>query len=130
MLSNPLDEKMMDRFDFRADQQPYTRRGLPPSERIRPDYFAIVATSDWGLSTAGEYEIRTLSDDGIRVFIDDEKLVDNWRLRGAMEDKARVTLANGIHKLRVEYFQFDKPARLQFSLRLLRSLNEPPQAGR
>ncbi len=115
----PLDQRGLDRIDFRGcDQPPYQNRFAPPSDKVPPDYFALVATSDWDVP-AGRYEVSTLSDDGVRVFIDDRKVIDLWHWGGGQVGRAEVALAGGPHPVRVEYFQAAGPARLQLALRRL-----------
>lgn len=66
----------------------------------------------WGLEATttvrlppGTYSLRTLSDDGIRVWVDDSLVIDNWDLHGTEVDYAR--LEGGVRRLRVQYFQVD-----------------------
>jgi parallel beta-helix repeat protein len=54
---------------------------------------------------AGEYTLRTISDDGIRVWVDGRLVIDNWDLHGSEIDHAPLTA--GRHELRVQYFQID-----------------------
>ena len=70
---------------------------------------------------AGKYEIHTLADDGIRVFIDDKLQIDSWTPApvATKRDKAEFSLVQGSHNIRVEYFQVIGPARLQFGMRRL-----------
>ncbi len=66
--------------------------------------WALEATGTVTLS-AGEYTLRTISDDGIRVWIDGRLMIDNWDLHGSEVDYA--ALGGGQHELRVQYFQVD-----------------------
>jgi hypothetical protein len=63
------------------------------------------------------YEVRTYTDDGIRVFIDDRKVIDAWGGATGRVNRAELHLGQGTHRVRVEYYQAWGPARLQFSLR-------------
>jgi serine/threonine protein kinase len=120
MLAGPVDTKVMDVLNYRSDAEPYIDpfRPRPLSDKISRDFYALVATSTWTVP-AGDYEIVTRSDDGIRVFIDDKKVIDKWTIRGAEHDRATVTLSDAPHRLRVEYFQYDKHERLQFHMHRL-----------
>lgn len=53
----------------------------------------------------GDYTLRTISDDGIRVWVDGKLVIDNWDLHGSEIDYAPLTA--GRHELRVQYFQID-----------------------
>ena len=65
---------------------------------------AVVATSDVDLPH-GAYTLRTISDDGVRVFIDDSLALENWSVHESEVNE--VSLPSGKHRLRVEYFQND-----------------------
>ena len=54
---------------------------------------------------AGDYQFFTESDDGVRLWIDDTKVIDNWSVHAAAFDRASVTLPAGRHRLKLEYFQ-------------------------
>ena len=63
---------------------------------------AIVATTSVDLPP-GEYAIRTIGDDGIRVYVDDRLVIEDWSVH---ESRAReASLSPGRHRIRVEYFQ-------------------------
>jgi hypothetical protein len=53
----------------------------------------------------GRYTLRTISDDGIRVWVDGRLVIDNWSLHGSEVDLARID--GGNHDLRVQFFQID-----------------------
>ncbi|HSA56207.1 MAG TPA: NosD domain-containing protein [Gemmatimonadaceae bacterium] len=75
-----------------------TIRELPQSR------FALEATTTVTLDP-GTYTLRTLSDDGIRVWVDGRLVIDNWDLHGTEVDHAPLT--GGRHELRVQFFQID-----------------------
>ncbi|HEY0670694.1 MAG TPA: NosD domain-containing protein [Longimicrobiales bacterium] len=54
---------------------------------------------------AGTYTLRSISDDGIRVWVDDKLVIDNWQPHGSLVDA--VDIAPGRHSLRVDYQQVD-----------------------
>lgn len=90
--------------------------GGAPGENVRPDYFGTVAEADLILP-GGRFEATTLSDDGIRVWIDEKLLIDNWTWHPPTEDRAAVTLKKGAHRVRIEHFEIDGWSALSFSLR-------------
>ena len=52
------------------------------------------------------YTFYTISDDGIRLFINDKKIIDNWSAHPAMENKGSIKLRKGrTYPIRVEYFE-------------------------
>lgn len=75
-----------------------------PSDRF--EWFGVRYQGPLTISEAGDYQFRTLSDDGSKLFIDDVLVVNHDGLHGP-SSSARVTvnLNKGVHTLRVEYFQ-------------------------
>ena len=53
----------------------------------------------------GVYGFFLTSDDGSRLFIDDELVADNDGIHGMVEKSAWLALGKGAHKIGVEYFQ-------------------------
>jgi len=90
--------------------------GAAPGGTLRADHFGTVAETNLVLP-AGTFEITTLSDDGIRVWIDGKLVIDNWTWHPPTEDRAVVTLKKGAHPVRIEHFEIDGWAALSFSLR-------------
>ena len=68
------------------------------------DHWGIIATSATMLPP-GVYSVRTISDDGVRVWIDSTLVIDNWTPHESQVDYA--ALPAGPHGLRVEYRQVD-----------------------
>ncbi|MCA9288967.1 MAG: right-handed parallel beta-helix repeat-containing protein [Phycisphaerales bacterium] len=55
--------------------------GMPPG----PDHFGTIATTSLRLPP-GRWRITTLSDDGVRVYVNDEAIIDNWTWHGPTRD--------------------------------------------
>jgi len=83
------------------------------------DRFATQATTRMTLP-AGRYEIRTLSDDGIRVKVDGKTVQEDWTHHGPKEIRTSIELAKGEHEFVVEHFELDGYAVLRFDLRPLK----------
>jgi hypothetical protein len=54
---------------------------------------------------SGTYTLRTISDDGVRAWVDDSLVIDDWAPHESRVDNAPI--AAGRHTLRVEYYQVD-----------------------
>ncbi|HKV98293.1 MAG TPA: NosD domain-containing protein [Vicinamibacterales bacterium] len=63
----------------------------------------------------GAYDLSITSDDGIRVWLDDKMVLEDWSIHGAKED--HLALAGGRHRLRLEYFQNTGAATLEVIIR-------------
>jgi len=102
-----LFEKHVPRLDYEWYRPPSAVAGLP-RER-----WALEATGTVMLAP-GSYSLRTISDDGIRVWIDGTLVIDAWSVHESQVDT--VPLAAGRHALRVEYFQSDGWTELRFEI--------------
>jgi parallel beta-helix repeat protein len=76
------------------------------------DHFALLATRAYKFE-GGLYDFSTISDDGIRVLLDDKQIISRWTHHGASSDQSEQRISAGIHTLRVEYFQEDGAAVIQ-----------------
>lgn len=81
---------------------------------VPADYFATRATADVS-QFAGEFELSVTADDGVRVFLDDKLVIDEWRYQGPTNFRKRAKLANA-QVLRVEHFEIDGYTALQVRL--------------
>jgi hypothetical protein len=53
----------------------------------------------------GEYQLHTVSNDGVRLWLDDQLLIDDWTDHSEKEDSATVRLEAGKrYRVRLEYF--------------------------
>ena len=59
----------------------------------------------------GAWQFKTLSNDGVRLWVDDVQLIDNWDQHTVQTDTAMRNLTTGWHPIRLEYFQEDGMAR-------------------
>jgi len=76
----------------------------PALKELPQEKWAAVATATVNLAP-GTYTLRSISDDGIRVYVDDKRVIDNWKAHGS--EVNAVEIAPGRHDLRVEYYQAD-----------------------
>lgn len=91
-------EPALTRTEARLDYLWFTPR-LPgvPAERWAAEATASVALEP------GAYSLRTISDDGVRVWLDGRLVIDHFDPHGSMVDYAPI--AAGAHRIRVRYFQ-------------------------
>jgi hypothetical protein len=109
--------RLFDRTWPRLDIMWY-RPTIPELPQAR---FAFEASGTVNLP-AGDYTMRTISDDGIRVWIDGKLVIDNWDLHGSEIDYAPLT--GGLHEIKVQYFQIEGWAELR--LDILRGVQRSP----
>ncbi len=89
----------------RAYGQPGTRYGLYFRPVSTPTSFSVRWTGFLIPEMDGLHRLHTVSNDGIRVWIDDTVLIDNWTDHGTVEDTAPIRFTKGRrYALKVEYF--------------------------
>jgi hypothetical protein len=76
-----------------------------PGVTKREEWFAIEYTGRFWIEKPGLYGFALTSDDGSRLYIDDEIVVDNDGIHPVATHSGIVELSGGIHKIRVQYFQ-------------------------
>ena len=106
--TSPLFEKSASSIDF-------VWGGGAPGPEVPPDRFGTVASTSLDLP-AGRWVVSTISDDGIRVWIDSELVIDDWTWHAPKENTVTVDLSAGSHTIRVEHFEIDGHAQLQLTI--------------
>ena len=76
-----------------------------PGVTKREEWFAIEYTGRFWIEKPGLYRFALTSDDGSKLYIDDQMVVDNDGIHPLFAKFASAELAGGIHKIRVQYFQ-------------------------
>ena len=62
----------------------------------------------------GTYRFRATADDGVRVFVDGQTVIDDWRDGGAGEVDGVIALAGGSHDVRVDFYEDEGDASIRF----------------
>jgi hypothetical protein len=75
-----------------------------PGYGIPVDNFSVRWTRAVYLD-AGRYTFSALADDGVRLWVDGQLIIDDWRLSNGDVREAAIDLGAGTHALRVEYFE-------------------------
>jgi len=76
-----------------------------PGVTKRLEWFAIDYTGKFWIEKPGLYGFALTSDDGSRLYIDDQVVVDNDGLHPPVTKSGIIELSGGIHRIRVQYFQ-------------------------
>ena len=74
-----------------------------PDPSINGDNFSVRWTGTDTFSS-GTYVFTVTSDDGVRLYIDDSLVLDDWVERGGIDTFER-TMTSGDHTLRMEFFE-------------------------
>ena len=103
--SAPLKTERIDRLDYLSSRA--IADGVPVN------HVALVADAEVELP-AGRYTLRSISDDGVRVWIDGTQAIDNWKAHESAVDTA--PLEGGRHHLHVEYYELTGFAELRVEI--------------
>lgn len=93
-----------------------------PGVTKRNEWFALDYTGRFWISDPAAYTFSLLSDDGSKLYIDDQLVIDNDGVHPPLEKSGSLQLASGIHRVRVEYFQGPK-----FQIALVLKIGGPGQ---
>lgn len=85
-----------------------------PAPTIMPNRFSARWTATVTLEE-GTYSFVTRSDDGVRVWVDGQRIIDDWMLHPPTTNAATVPLDRGEHEIRVEYFENAGESQVTFS---------------
>lgn len=82
-----------------------TFRNFSIKEAAADDHFGYQFHSLINIPEKGVYKFHIYSDDGARLFIDGQEVIDNDGSHSAGEATGKVALEKGFHKIRVIYFE-------------------------
>lgn len=82
-----------------------TFRNFTIQEAAADDHFGYQFRSLINIPEKGVYKFHIYSDDGARLFIDDQEVIDNDGSHSAGEATGKVALEKGFHEIRVIYFE-------------------------
>ncbi|MBS1808917.1 MAG: DUF1800 family protein [Acidobacteria bacterium] len=78
-----------------------------PLTGIQNDNFSVRWTGQLSAPVTGNYTFTTYSDDGVRVWINGEKIIDNWTVHDPVYNESQPInlIAGKKYSLKVEYFE-------------------------
>ncbi len=95
-----------------------------PGNLVASDNFSARWTRTQNFD-AGQYQIDISVDDGMRVFIDDGIVLDEWHEGPPRNRSTQVNLSAGQHRLRVEFFELGGGATAKFSINRVQLTSTP-----
>jgi hypothetical protein len=76
-----------------------------PGVTSRTEWFGVNYWGVFGVDRPGKYEFDLLSDDGAKVYIDEQLIVSDDTLHSAQGSRGTLQLTAGAHDIRISYFQ-------------------------
>jgi len=81
-----------------------------PGVTDRFEWFAIDYTGKFYIKAPGKYQFAVVSDDGSKLYIDGKVVVNNDGHHPPLRAEGSVKLAEGLHAMRLSYFQGPRTA--------------------
>jgi len=88
----------------------YPPGASPVPNIINIENYSIRWTRTVTLTTTGTYRFSVTGDDGVRLYIDGQVKINEWRNQAATTYNADVFLTAGNHEIKLEYYQATGPA--------------------
>jgi len=79
--------------------------GGSPDNSIPNDDYQIRWTATIETETSGDYNFRSYTDDGLRLYIDGQLIIDYWQQQGPTSRMGNIYLTQGSHECVMEYFE-------------------------
>ena len=79
--------------------------GSPSSQLICSDHFSARWTGRFNFVCTGNFRFTSVVDDGVRVWVDGNLIMDEWRVQSVRTFTRDVWLDAGGHDVKVEYFE-------------------------
>jgi len=76
-----------------------------PMNGVDSDSYSISWNGYLKIERDGDFRFYTNSDDGVRLWIDGDLIIDDWRNHGVTENQAIKTLVKGYHRIKLDYFE-------------------------
>ena len=100
-----------------------------PGPGVNKDNFSVRWQGRFDF-TAGDWEFRSMPDDGLRLYVDGDKIIDSWKRQHGTYFRVVKNLSAGTHLIVVEYFEADEWAGITFGwVKLIPQQTTTPSAG-
>lgn len=116
-------EQLPDFSDVRIGTSGITKT-FDLSVREQQDAFGLVFKSYIKAPVTDVYTFISDSDDGSKIYLDEQLVVDNDGRHSATRKSGQIGLKEGFHKIRVEYFEAGGPETLKVSWACLGEIDE------
>lgn len=82
-----------------------------PGKTIANDNFSVRWTGKFDFDQS-KYAFKVKADDGVRMWVDNKLVIDQWKDQSPTEYSANVDLTKGTHEVKVEYYEKEKGAQV------------------
>jgi glucose/arabinose dehydrogenase/PKD repeat protein len=117
------DSPVLTRLDEAVD---FDWGGGTPADGVPADGFSARWTKSLTVAEDGSYKFTVTSDDGVRLYVDGEKVLDKWIQQGATTYTVTRELTQGPHQIVLEYFEANGDAVARFAYERTSEPSPPP----
>lgn len=89
-------------------------QGGAPDKRLPPDGFSYRCDGLLQVDAAGRWTFELETDDGSRLYVDDELVINHWGHHEMRTKRVTLPLSAGLHRLHIDYYELDGWAGLRF----------------
>ncbi len=75
-----------------------------PMDGVDDNTFSITWNGYLKVDHPGGYDLFITSDDGARLWVDGDLIIDDWNNHASSENEASISLDRGFHRIRLDYF--------------------------
>ena len=97
-----------------------------PDPAIQTDNFSARWTGNFNFANTGSYTFTATTDDGVRIWVDGNPVIDNWQDQTETTVTGATTLSAGTHQVKVEYYEKTNLASAHVSWVQGVAPNQPP----
>ncbi len=77
----------------------------PLSPGLAPDGCSIRWSGKLKISKTGDYQFSALSDDGVRLWVNEQLVIQDWKSHGPTTNTGNIYLQKGVYPIRLEYME-------------------------
>ncbi|MCL5667369.1 MAG: PA14 domain-containing protein [Patescibacteria group bacterium] len=100
--------------------------GGSPDPKVPADQFSAKWQGNFNFNSAGDYAFTATADDGVKVFLDGNPIIDQWHDQPATSYTTIKNLASGTHNIKMEYYEAYGNAVAKLSWTQINSGSTPP----
>ena len=97
-----------------------------PGGGVPTDNFSARWTRSLNAAEAATYRFTVTADDGVRLYVDGQKLIDKWNFQNRATDTVTQRLAQGTHQIVLEYFEANGAAAVKLDAEVTADPPPPP----
>ena len=83
-----------------------------PGPGMPSDLFSVRWVSSQNFPTTGLYQFNAIVDDGVRIYVDDNVVLNAWSNHAGTTEIGTANITAGVHTVKVEYYEFGHQAKI------------------